>query len=107
MNRQQATAKSRCSKGLRLRAVFCFAILLFADLEGAAFDVIIAGPTSGPLHPLTKYGERYSKHASKHSQQLSLHLMMVVMLPVASKLSVLRLQPSWATSVHHLSQHDP
>ncbi len=37
--------KSRCSKGfnLRLRAVFCCAILLFADLERPGGEVIAAG----------------------------------------------------------------
>ncbi len=36
--------KSKCSKGfnLRLRAVFCCAILLFADLERAGGEVIMA-----------------------------------------------------------------
>jgi len=70
--------KSRCSKGfnLRLRAVFCCAILLFADLERAGGEVImadgevimaggeamIAGPTSGPLHPTTHHSQNYSQH---------------------------------------------
>ena len=37
-------SKSRCSKGfnLRLRAVFCCAILLFADLERVGGEVIMA-----------------------------------------------------------------
>ncbi len=45
MNKQQAMTKSRCSKGfnLRLRAVFCCAILLFADLERVGGAGIIAG----------------------------------------------------------------
>ena len=70
---QQAITKSRCSKGfnLRLRAVFCFAILLFADLERAGGEAIIAGPTSGPLYPMIHCAERLFQHVSKHSQHLS------------------------------------
>ena len=83
--------KSKCSKGfnLRLRAVFCCAILLFADLERAGGEVImadgeitmagdevtmaggevmaggeamIAGSISGPLHPTTHHSQKYSQH---------------------------------------------
>ena len=83
--------KSKCSKGfnLRLRAVFCCAILLFADLERAGGEVImadgeitmagdevtmaggevmaggeamIAGSISGPLHPTTHHSQNYSQH---------------------------------------------
>ena len=76
VNRQQAIAKSRCSKGVNSRshAVFCCAILLFADLERAGGEVIladgevimaggegmIAGPTSRPLHPTTHHSQNYS-----------------------------------------------
>ncbi|KAA6424706.1 MAG: hypothetical protein FRX49_05373 [Trebouxia sp. A1-2] len=31
------------------------------DLERAGGEVIIAGPTSGPLHPMTHFGDHYSQ----------------------------------------------